>query len=312
MEDLLRKHIAKELIIAAAASFLIFQLSFVVVLFIVPGLYIGRRRGARTSVLLGTVLLAAVGIQLVVKMKAFDGSELKGFVVVYGLSYPVLLMAGTLIITLFQGRSLYKIAASTVLFAVVTIPVIMIFAGNSQVVDFLKEQVTYVTNILITGNGSFSELGITAEEIIRMVKDIAFRDFIAAYFFLLSGCWYIADRLTAGKNKALKFDAEKFTLPEWSVWVLIVSLSGILADYLFSLGWTGYISWNITLIMLLLYGVKGAGLIKYFMKKKQIDSRKQRSIVMLIFILFLIPGLNFIVLLGIPGLGISEIWVRYR
>ena len=312
MEDLLRKHVAKELVIAAVASFLIFQLSFFFFLFIVPVLYMGRRRGALTAALLGTVLLAAVGVQLMVKMRAFDGSELKGFVVIYGLSYPVFLMIGTLIITLFQGRSLYKIAASTALFAVVSIPVILNFAGNSQVVGFLKDQVSYVTNILVTGNGSLSELGITAEEVIRMVKDIAFRDFIAAYFFLLSGCWYIADRLTAGKNKALRFNAEKFTLPDWAVWVLIVSLAGILADHLFSLGWTGYISWNITLVMLLLYGIKGAGLIKFFLKKKQIARRKQRSIVMLIVILFLIPGLNFIVLLGIPGLGISEIWVRYR
>ena len=78
------------------------------------------------------------------------------------------------------------------------------------------------------------------------------------------------------------------------------------------MGWIGYISWNTALVMLLLYGIKGAGLIKYLFGKYKLAKQKQRAVVMMMFILFLIPGLNLIVLLGIPGLGVSEIWVRYR
>ena len=312
MEDLLRKQIAKELVVAAVASFLIFQASFVFYLFIVPVLYIGRKRGALAAAVLGFVVLAAVGIQLIVKIGALEGSGLRGFVITYGLSYPVALLTGALVIAFFQGRSLYKIIASTVLFTVVSIPVILMYTGNSQVVDFLKDQVSYATKLLLNGDESFSALGIKPGEITLMVRDIAFRDFIAAYFFLLSGCWYLSDLFVTRKNRDKKFDTERFTIPDWSVWVLIAALAGVLADYLLSLGWLGYISWNVTLIMLLLYGIKGAGLIKYFLRKKEFARRKQRSIVMLIFLLFLIPGLNLVVLLGIPGLGVSEIWVRYR
>ncbi len=312
MEDLLRKQVIKELVIAAAASFIIFQLSFFFYLFIVPVLYIGRRRGAAAASVLGAALLVAVAVQMVFKMRGLDALELKGFIIAYGLSYPFALLAGTLIVSFFSGRSLSKITGSTVLFAVVSIPVILVFSGNSQVVEFLKSQIAYVTGILLSGEGSLSSLGITPEEIERMVKIIAFRDFIAAYFFLLSGCWYLADLFTAKKDKVSRFDAEYFTIPEWSVWVLIVSLAGVLADHLFPLGWMGYLSWNTALIMLLLYGIKGAGLIKYLFRKYKLAKQKQRSIIMMMFILFLIPGLNFIVLLGIPGLGVSEIWVRYR
>ncbi len=312
MEDLLGKQVVKELVFAAVASFLIFQLSLFFYLFTIPVFYIGRKYGWHASVVLAVVLLAAVAVQLVVKMRGFEDSQLKGFLVIYGLSYPAMLLAGTAVVTVFSGRSLYKMLAATVLFAAAGIPAILIFSGNDHVVAFLKEQITYVTGIILGNESSLASMDLNSSDLMDMVKVIAFRDFIAAYFYLLAGCWYLADLFFAKRQKTGRFSLENFDFPDWFVWILIASLSGVLADHLFTLGWLGYISWNVALIMMLMYGIKGVGLISFLLKKYNVTKQKRRSLIMIIFILFLIPGLNLVVLLGIPGFGVSEIWVRYR
>lgn len=319
MEDLLRKQTLIELLIAAGASFLIFQLSFIFFLFIVPVLFIGRRHGWHAAVLLGSVLFIAITVQIVVKMRVVESPELRQFIIIYGLSYPAALLTGALIITMFSGRSLFKMLISACIFTAVSVPVILIYSRNTQVVSFLKEQIAYVTEIftnglLKTSSGEASTVlsELQPEKLAETIKVIFFRDFIAAYFFLLSGCWFFTDRLVSRKNKSLRFTIESFTLPDSFVWLLIASLAGILLDHLFSLGWWGYVLWNSGLIMLFVYGLKGIGLIKYLFKKHNVTRQKQRSIYMLIFILLIFPGLNLVVLLGIPGLGVSELWVRYR
>ena len=312
MEDLLGKQVVKELVFAAVASFLIFQLSLFFYLFTIPVFYMGRKYGWHTSLVLAAVLLAAVTVQLVVKMRGFEDSQLKGFIVIYGLSYPVMLLAGTAVVTVFSGRSLYKMLAATALFAAAGIPAILIFSGNDHVVSFLKEQIAYVTGIILGNESSLASMDLKSSDLMNMVKVIAFRDFIAAYFYLLAGCWYLSDLFFAKRQKTGGFSFENFDFPDWFVWILIVSLSGVLADHLFTLGWAGYISWNAALIMMLMYGIKGVGLISFLLKKYNVTKQKRRSLIMILFILFLIPGLNLVVLLGIPGFGISEIWVRYR
>ena len=319
MEDLLRKDRIVELIIVTGVSFLLFQLSFVFFLFIVPVFYIGRKRGWHTAVVAALVLLIAIAVQLGLRIRTVESSTLRQFVTIYGLSYPVLLLVGALIVAMFSGRSMTKILAATGLFAVVSIPVILIYSGNNEVVSFLKEQITYVAGMFTKGlskssSGDASVLlnALQPAKLMEMIKVIFFRDFIAAYFFLLTGTWYIADLISSRKNKAERFSIAHFTVPEQFIWVLIVSLSGVLADHLFSLGMVGYIFWNSSLILLFIYGINGLGLIKHLFKKYKVTQQKQRSLYMLIFILLIIPGMNLVVLLGIPGLGISELWVRYR
>ncbi len=319
MESLLRKDSIIELLIVTGVSFLLFQFSFIFFLFIVPVFYIGRKRGHPTAVLAGVVVCVAITIQLVLRMKAVENPELRRFVTVYGLSYPVFLMTGALIVTVFAGRSLTKMLVATGLFAVVSIPVILMYSGNSDVVSFLKEQITSVAHIFTKGlskssspNAALLVNELQPGKLMEMIKLIFFRDYIAAYFFLLSGSWYVADFFSNRKMKAGRFSIDSFTVSEWFIWVFIISLAGVLADYLFKLGMAGYIFWNSALILLFIYGINGLGLIKHLFKKYKVTQQKQRSLYMLLFILLIVPGLNLVVLLGIPGLGISELWIRYR
>ncbi len=319
MEDLLRKDRIVELIIVTGVSFLLFQLSFVFFLFIVPVFYIGRKRGWHAAVIAALVLFIAIALQLTLRIRTVENTTLRRFVTIYGLSYPVLLLVGALIVAVFSGRSMTKILAATGLFAVVSIPVILIYSGNNEVVSFLKEQISYVAGMFTKGlskssSGDASVLlnALQPAKLMEMIRVIFFRDFIAAYFLLLTGTWYIADLISSRKNKSERFSIAHFTVPEQFIWVLIVSLSGVLADHLFSLGMVGNIFWNSSLILLFIYGINGLGLVKHLFKKYKVTQQKQRSLYILIFILLIIPGMNLVVLLGIPGLGISELWVRYR
>lgn len=319
MEDLLRKDRLMELVLVTGISFLVFQLSIVFFLFIVPVMYIGRKRGWHSVVITVVILLAAISVQLVVKMRVVESSELRKFVTIYGLSYPVALLAGALIVSMFSGRSLFKMLIASGLFAVVSIPFIIGYSKNSEVISFLKEQIGYVSHMVTAGLGKSTSPDASAvlsefspEKIVTLVKTIFLRDFVAAYFFLLSGSWFISDAAACRKNKSRRFKVELFTVPEWFIWIFIVSLVGLLVDHLIGMGWWGYLFWNSTLILLIVYGIDGVGVMRNLFKKYNVTRQKQRSVYMIIFILLIIPGINLVVLLGIPGLGVSELWVKYR
>ncbi len=151
MEDLLRKDRIIELIIVTGISFLLFQLSFVFFLFVVPVFYIGRKRGWHAAVIAALVLFLAIVVQLLLRMKAVESTALRQFVTIYGLSYPAFLLAGALLVAIFAGRSLTKVLTATGLFAVVSIPIILVYSGNSEVVSFLKEQITAVAGMFTQG-----------------------------------------------------------------------------------------------------------------------------------------------------------------
>ena len=129
---------------------------------------------------------------------------------------------------------------------------------------------------------------------------------------MLTVGWFFADAISRRLHKKQRFRLIDFIVPETMIWPLIVSLIGVLGDVFVGLGWIGHLMWNSTFILVLIYGLHGIGLIEYLLKRYKVSRSSKRFLAIISIAVLLLPGINFIILIGVPVLGVSELWIRYR
>ena len=78
------------------------------------------------------------------------------------------------------------------------------------------------------------------------------------------------------------------------------------------IGAVRYAAWNIGLIGLFVFGMQGIGIIQTILDRRAV-SRQIRVVISagMVFMVFW-PGVNLVVLIGLPVLGVSELWIHYR
>ena len=305
--------------VLTAASILIFQISVVFFLLAIPLLIIHQRYGFMYLSLAGFFVALVIVIQTIIRGSGIEGSNLRHFLIVAELVYPLSIIGGVLGISWFRNRTLYSFITVSVAFAVICFPIVFYYSGNKEIVNLLQNQIIFVSDMFrdsVTAADSFESSVLVKElqpdVIIESTMKLVFRNFIFAYFIMLSAGWFVADSIDRRWRKKQQFKLVNFIVPEVMIWPLIIVLAGVLIDVFIGLSWIGHIMWNSTFIMIFIYGLHGIGLIKYLLDKYKVPGSGRRLIAVSTFIVLLIPGVNLVVLIGVPVLGVSEIWIRYR
>jgi uncharacterized protein (DUF486 family) len=302
-----------------AASILIFQINVVFFLFAVPLFIIQQRYGVQYLFMAGFFVALVIVIQTVIRGSGIEGKSLRQFLIIAELAYPLAIICGVIGISYYQMRTLHLLIAATMGFAILSFPMIYYYSGNEEIVTLLKDQIIYVSDIFSKGaasSDSFESAVLLKElqpdRIIEATSKLVFRNYLVAYFIMLTGSWYFADAVSRRWHRKPKFKLVEFIVPEILIWPLIVSLIGILADVFVGIGWVGHLMWNSTFIMALIYGLHGIGLIEYLLNRYKVSRSIRRFIVIIGIAVLLLPGINLVILIGVPVLGVSELWIRYR
>ena len=313
-----RRHL---LIFAAltAASILIFQISVVFFLFAVPLFIIQQRYGVQYLFMAGFFVALVIVLQTVIRGSGIEGRSLRQFLIIAELAYPLAIIGGVMGISYYRMRTLYLLIAATVGFAILSIPLIYYYSGNEEIVTLLKDQIIYVSDIFSKGaasSDSFESAVLLKElqpdRIIESTSKLVFRNYLLAYFIMLTGSWYFADAVSRRWQKKPRFQLIDFIVPETMIWPLIISLIGVLMDVFMGIGWIGHLMWNSTFIMVIIYGLHGIGLVKYLLDRYKVPGSSRRFIAIISIAVLLLPGINLVILIGVPVLGVSELWIRYR
>ena len=267
----------------------------------------------------GFFVALVIIIQTVIRGSGIEGKSLRQFLIIAELTYPLAIVGGVLGISWYRMRTLYLLMAATVGFAMLSIPLIYYYSGNEEIVTLLKDQIVYVSDIFSKGaaaSDSFENAVLLKElqpdRIIESTSKLVFRNYLFAYFIMLTISWFSADAISRRWYKKPRFQLRNFIVPETLIWPLIVSLVGVLADVFAGLGWIGYLMWNSTFIMVLIYGLHGIGLVKYLIDRYKVPGSVRRFIVIMSIAVLLLPGINLVILIGVPALGVSELWIRFR
>ena len=267
----------------------------------------------------GFFVALVIVIQTVIRGSGIEGRSLRQFLIIAELVYPLSIIGGVLGISYFRMRTLYLLIAATLGFAMLSIPMIFYYSGNEEIVTLLNDQIIYVSDIFSKGaasSDSFESAVLIKElhpdRIIESTAKLVFRNYLLAYFIMLSGSWYFADAISRRWQKQPRFHLADFIVPDTMIWPLIVFLVGVLADVFMGIGWIGHLMWNGTFMMVLIYGLHGIGLIEYLLTRYKVSRSSRRFIVIISIAVLLLPGINLIILIGVPALGVSELWIRYR
>ncbi len=70
--------------------------------------------------------------------------------------------------------------------------------------------------------------------------------------------------------------------------------------------------WNVALTSAFLFGVQGIGIVQHLLLRRGFPPARIRWTLTIAAILAFVPGINMIVIGGLPLIGLSELWVDYR
>ena len=155
---------------------------------------------------------------------------------------------------------------------------------------------------------------IQTESLLQALQGILLRSFLFYYFLLLTGSWWLGTVIGArstGRKPELTRVVD-FKLPDTYIWPLIASLALVLLNLAVPIELAAVLGWNTLLILLFLYGLAGLGIIRFLLKKTKVRPGMRWMLLAAILILAMPPRIGFAVLILIPGLGVSEIWLKYR
>ncbi len=320
-----------EITLFSIASILLYQFSMGIFLFLIPLQILFAKRDYETL-----IYAAALTFVAIVAVKFFR----IGFSNFNSATKPLMALEILILVAFLGGllllnadikrirfsSNLIKLFSVTALFGILSIPVILYYRGNTQFSNSMNILFKSISEYL---KQMFSSGGTTTLAIInkyinpQALKEtttkIFFRSYIFDYFALLGFSWWIGTAISNRSTAMIGMKPERkiakiseFRLPEYYVWPLIINFALVLIDFKIKLGVIGYTAWNLLLILAVLYAIQGIGIINFLFKYFRINPGLKFIVYFTLIVLLFTPKINILILILIPGLGISEIWIKYR
>jgi hypothetical protein len=315
----------------ALASVLLAQMGLGIFLFLVPLQVLYARRGERSLVLAGAAVIVAVAAIRLIGAAVRGVAEQNNGILLVELVALTLLVVGLILVDYFGDhplpflgvrlRAVPRLIGATLVAALLCVPVLLMLRSRPEfgqaVAGLFQNAADTVASAIAQGSrGLQLEGGVDAEGLAGRLQAVAAevfpRSVLLYYFAILTLSWWAGNRSAARAMGAQRSRLVGFSLPELYVWPLIGSLALVLADIAFGVGFAGYVGWNVGLIMLFLYGLQGLGVVQFAFARYSVSRTLRLLTYVVLAVLFLSPGANIAVVVGLPGLGVSEIWLKYR
>ncbi len=306
-------------LIASCISVFAYQTGFFFFLFLVPLQLLLFKSGVKAT----RIAVLGVGVALVYlgfRHTAQGASDIRGYLLLVELVVPILMLGGFLLENGFFGTLggvLINALLATVITALVSIAVIHVLFSNEAFLAFYKAQFTEMFNVLKTAVSTSGDVDLVplmnmdVDTMLLHVSSVFFKGFLFAYFVIL----FVSYTFALSVDRLTKHEVGMITvmIPDYFVWVLIASLSLVLADARFQLAPVlSYVGWNIFLIVMFLYGLRGMGLIRQMFEVRRVHPVIRFFITFAAVMLLLHPRYGRVLLVGIPLVGVSEIWFKYK
>ncbi|MGM0431224.1 MAG: DUF2232 domain-containing protein [Spirochaetota bacterium] len=315
----IERSVAIDLFGTAALAIVLFQIDIFYAMFAVPLHVLAYKRRDHIFYYATALTALVVGIQEIVRFSSLD---IEGQVALLGAisAYaPASVLAGTVIYHWLDGRGLrrlYRFLYSLSFAAVAGVLLVLVFEGDSapavQGKETLREQFDLLMQfggVQSAAGGMFTESQIDA--LYRLTVATLKRSFLLGAAVQLGISIYIGRQIHIRRSLAQDSWFAGFKVPEVFVWPFMISWAVVLLSQITSLGFLEIIAWNAGLVIGFIYFFQGAAILSFLVRKR--GMRLTPGIMVLLFaVLLFIPGVNIVLVVGIPLLGISEIWIRYR
>ena len=309
-----------EIAIFTVAAFLLYQISVLFFLITVPLIVLGLKRGPEAVLYSGTILLFAILVQVFIRTRGIEDEVLRRFFFMMEAAYPVTLILGAALLFWGRGRILYRLLTATAAVLLVSLPIVGIYSGNQEVMEFLQQQFKLILESLQGGlggnaagaNGVEVLSALDAESFYTLISEVFIRHYIFSFFLMLSACWAFSYGIYSRSKGSMPYNLVHFTVPENLLWPFIGAWFGVLLDVLVGVPLVGFLFWNYGMILLSVYAMQGIGILKSLFQQHGVSRLLQLLVVFSAVIILLTPRLNLVLIVGVPLLGLSEYWIHYR
>ena len=187
-----------------------------------------------------------------------------------------------------------------------------------------SEYVSQLLNTLAPQSARFELMN--AEMVLQLMNDVILRGgslFTCVFLFTFSRqISLLLARIIPGKSRksteALGLYFQRinsliaFRVNPTVIWVLSSSFLLIVLTRVTRLEIPEIILWNILILCAILYLAQGMGILQFFLSRPSISPFLKLLILVMLFVLFISPFLNGVLLIGLVLLGIAENWVPLR
>lgn len=325
MSEISRREWA-ELAAVSAVSILLYQIN-AMIFYLVPLQVLCARRGVRMAARGGLIILvvsvAIASLRLGRNLEGSLGTTLVALEAALHVSLLGAIVLAAAPWSFYSGsRRLVKLLAITAAFGLASIPLIRLVSNSQEINAVFVRQIEAFRSAVDTENGlespavtALAELLSDPDQLIDFVAEAILRTYLFWYFVFVAASIWIGELAASRTRQGIAYPKiSQFSVPDRGVWVLAASWAVILLDRLLdqSIGPARFGAWNLALISALIYAVQGAAIIRHLLIERGV-SRAVRTVLLLVilFVLF-IPRVNRVVLIGIPVLGVSETWIKFR
>lgn len=324
----------------ALASVLLFRFGLLGLVFLVPIQIVWIRRGQRAGLTASGFVLAGIAAFKLVdlaRLRAVAGAEVSEALLLIDPVFALGLLIGLVVLNTpharlpvsdesgswtFAGRELStaeRMLAAAAVGALIYGPAVALVASGDRGSAVVASQIELLRPIFESAGASTEEIRVLTEIVIGAVLS----GLLVGYFVMLVGNWWLGVVIAFRSRFALPdgnevmarlsgLDLTEFRIPVWFVWPLIASWAGVLASMVLELGWGRYLFWNAAFVMLAVYALQGIAIIRFQLERWKVTRGPRIALAVGMIVVLLIPGLQLVVALGVPGLGVSEIWIDYH
>ena len=315
-----------EIAAISAVSYVLYQFN-VFILFLIPLQILYARRGSTELVRGAGIVFLLTAITAIRRLAGLEDQSLRRVLLVLEVVLPFSLIAGIVLPAIKwsfypDGRRLIKLSGVTALIGIVSIPIVLMVSRNDGLGRFFVEQIEAFRNALEASSGgdptlmyAFGEILGDPERLASIAAELVLRNYLFSFFVLVGGSIWIGDFAASRTTVGIEYPRiRSFRVPEKTLWFVVLGWGIVLVDSISTngVGALRYAAWNVGMTALLMYGIQGIGIIRHVLVKRGVSRFIRISLVVLFVLMLFWPGANLLVLVGIPGIGISETWVRYR
>ena len=315
-----------EIASVAVVSFVLYKLN-IFYLFLVPVQMLSLRRGHRALAYGASLVIAAIAVTALAQLARLTDQSLRNLLLILEIAVPTCFLGGMVLTNIDWAvpgvavrRRSAKLGVVTALVGALSIPLFILVSQNDGLRRFFYEQIEAIRTGFISMQEedpsrlyAISQLLENPEWLADLAVEVLLRSFLFSYFLVVSiGVWmgdFAASKTVEGVSRSRLSD---YRVNPRIVWLFAASWALVLADVFVGIGAIRYVAWNMAIILLFLYGMQGVGIIRHFLVSRGVSSWLRVALAVCLVLALAWPGVNIAILVLVPGIGISETWIRYR
>ena len=296
---------AAPLVASAIGSAVLFYSGIFAFLFAVPVQVAYTRRGTIYGAVSAATTAAVIITVHVVQVLRFEslGAEMVRVLFLDSLM-PIGLLAGLSVFNVYKSRPWWtRLLAGSAVAIVATIPSLRILAQISAGDGPFADQMEALLEVV--GLAGDPAMWISA------VYDIVLNTIGLGVTAAIAANWWIG-RGIVFRGYGIAQSLRTARVPDSLIWVVIAGLGVVTLTWLAGPEWAAPVGWNAVLIGAFLFGIQGTGLTQHLLRRRGMGVRGERWVLTIVLAMLFVPGLNVVAGIGLPLLGMSELWIDYK